>query len=102
MIKTKCLTLLAVLALVSFPAVAASRAHRSAAEIKLFKLLNPCPTTGARLGSCPGYIIDHIIPLCAGGPDRRTNMQWQTRADSLKKDKLERRQCAALRKAAAK
>jgi hypothetical protein len=46
-------------------------------------------------------VIDHIEPLCAGGPDAIENLQWQTRADSLVKDKAERRQCrelASLRK----
>jgi hypothetical protein len=40
-----------------------------------------------------GYVIDHVIPLCACGADRRENMQWQ-RADSAKaKDKLEIEAC---------
>lgn len=28
--------------------------------------------------SCPGYQIDHIIALCAGGTDEPCNMQWLT------------------------
>lgn len=50
---------------------------------------NPCPATGKTSGTCPGYQIDHIKPLCGGGPDRPDNMQWlsveahkeKTRAD---------------------
>lgn len=75
----------------------AQAAPRSAAELAAFKRENPCPATGLRRGSCPGYVIDHVRPLCAGGPDLRANMQWQTRADSLVKDADERRECRALR-----
>lgn len=42
----------------------------------------------------PGHVVDHIIPLCAGGPDTPENMQWQTIAAAKKKDVLERRECA--------
>jgi len=41
----------------------------------------------------PGYVKDHIKPLCAGGPDRVGNMQWQTREEANNKDRLERKQC---------
>lgn len=71
----------------------AQAAPRSAAERLAFKREQPCPATGQRRGSCPGYVIDHVRPLCAGGPDLRSNMQWQTTADGLAKDKLERCEC---------
>ena len=60
-----------------------------------FKHLHPCPSTARSTGSCPGYIIDHIEPLCAGGADAPSNMQWQTIAASKAKDKLERQECSA-------
>ncbi len=41
----------------------------------------------------PGYVIDHIVPLCAGGADAVGNMQWQTRADARVKDRQERALC---------
>ena len=56
--------------------------------------LHRCPATSKPRGSCPGYIIDHVIPLCAGGPDSSVNMQWQTVAAAKIKDREERRQCA--------
>jgi hypothetical protein len=68
-----------------------SRSHAAKAE---FQRSNPCPSNGGLHGACPGYIKDHIIPLCAGGPDRASNMQWQTVADAKAKDRQERRQCA--------
>lgn len=47
----------------------------------------------------PGWVVDHVIPLCACGPDTVENMQWQTGTDAAIKDVLERQQCAAIRKA---
>jgi hypothetical protein len=44
----------------------------------------------------PGHVVDHRIPLCAGGPDRVTNMQWQERQASYQKDVFERALCMAL------
>jgi len=46
----------------------------------------------------PGYVIDHIIPLCAGGKDEPSNMQWQELAASYRKDVFERALCAAMKK----
>ena len=37
----------------------------------------------------PGYVIDHVKPLCHGGADDVANMQWQTKADAAAKDKWE-------------
>jgi len=42
----------------------------------------------------PGYVVDHIIPLCAGGADAPSNMQWQTVQDAKVKDRQERAECA--------
>ena len=54
-----------------------------------FKHLQPCPFTGTTSGSCPGYVIDHIIPLKRGGRDAPSNMQWQTVEAAKAKDKIE-------------
>jgi len=73
--------------------------HKRSAEAKsTFRSANPCPATGKSRGACPGYVIDHVIPLCAGGADAPSNMQWQTIAAGKAKDVLERRECAALRR----
>jgi hypothetical protein len=66
---------------------------RSPAAVRAFRATHPCPTTGKRSGACPGYVVDHLWPLCAGGCDDPSNMQWQARAPSLRKDRLERRAC---------
>lgn len=43
-----------------------------------FMANNPCPINQAKRGPCPGYHVDHITPLCAGGADHPNNMQWLT------------------------
>jgi hypothetical protein len=58
-----------------------------------FQQEHPCPSTGSTSGACPGYVRDHIEPLCGGGADATWNMQWQTAADSYAKDKIERQGC---------
>jgi len=41
-----------------------------------------------------GYVVDHIVPLCAGGADAPSNMQWQTVEEAKVKDRQERALCA--------
>lgn len=45
-----------------------------------------------------GYVVDHVIPICAGGPDIVSNMQWQEARESYRKDTFERQLCAAMSK----
>lgn len=75
----------------------AQTAQRSQAAKAEFQRKHPCPATGQHRGKCPGYVIDHVVPLCAGGPDAPANMQWQAAADAKAKDREELRQCRALR-----
>lgn len=75
----------------------ASAADRSAAARYQFKKHNPCPANGERFGRCPGYVIDHIVPLCSAGPDLPANMQWQAAEEAKAKDALERKICRELR-----
>lgn len=72
---------------------AALASERSAAARYQFRKLNPCPATQSRHGPCPGYVMDHIIPLCAGGADHPDNMQWQTSEAAKLKDSEERKSC---------
>jgi len=63
--------------------------HRSRAVLRAFQWEHPCPSTGLRTGACPGYIKDHVIALCDGGPDAVSNLQWQTVEDAKIKDRTE-------------
>jgi hypothetical protein len=71
---------------------------RSAAAKDIFKRQHPCPSTGETSGPCPGYVIDHIVPLCASGPDATYNMQWQTLDQGKEKDRWEKKECRAFPK----
>lgn len=75
------------------PAVIEAKQPRSHQAIAEFKRQQPCPATGKPKGPCPGWIIDHVIPLACGGPDRPENLQWQTVAEAKAKDKWERKGC---------
>ncbi len=66
---------------------------RSKAQVNHFKNAHPCPATGRTRGRCLGYVVDHIKPLCAGGADHPSNMQWQSAPDAKIKDRAERAQC---------
>jgi len=65
------------------------RITRSATAKRSFERSHPCPSTGKTSGACPGYVIDHVVPLKRGGADAPTNMQWQTTAAAKAKDKVE-------------
>jgi len=78
----------------SFAACAVGAAQRSHTARADFQRSHPCPSTGQPRGACPNFVVDHIKPLCAGGADHPSNMQWQTVADAKVKDREERRGCA--------
>lgn len=75
---------------------------RDARQVRLFRHTHPCPATQSIKGACPGYVVDHIVPLCAGGADDTGNMQWQEYRVSLAKDKDERALCRWLHNPARK
>lgn len=62
---------------------------RSATAKRAFEREHPCPSTGKTSGRCPGYVIDHVMPLQCGGADAPFNMQWQTTGAAKTKDKTE-------------
>lgn len=70
------------------------RAERSTAMRSAFQKMHPCPSTGRTSGACPGYVVDHIKPLCANGMDLPSNMQWQSKSQAASKDGAERKECA--------
>jgi hypothetical protein len=88
---------LLILILVSL-AFKAYATERSSTERHRFVQTHACPSTHKHRLPCPGYIVDHVVPLCAGGADYPGNMQWQTVAEAKAKDKEEWRLCRELHK----
>ena len=96
MAKIAC-AIASMLCLVSFASAVFGSGPRSHAVTAEFQRENPCPSTGKMAGACPGFIKDHVTPLCAGGADSVSNIQWQTIEDAKTKDRSERESCRALR-----
>jgi len=63
-----------------------------------FVRAHPCPATERTSGACPGWVVDHRLPLCAGGADAPENLQWITAAQAREKDRRDQQHCAALRR----
>lgn len=79
---------------VAFLAVPAdARIPRDRAQVRAFRAEHPCPATGLKRGACPGWHVDHIIALCAGGEDHPRNMQWITKEDHRFKTLVDVREC---------
>jgi len=45
------------------------RIRRITTVRRQFQRENPCPATGLQTGACPGYQVDHVIPLKRDGPN---------------------------------
>ena len=75
----------------------ASKPSRSAAAVREFRRLNPCPATGQTRGACPGWVVDHAWPICANGPDVSKNLRWSAQAEARAKDREERAMCVAIK-----
>jgi len=84
--------------LIAVTAGSGGAGERSAAAVREFKRASPCPVTGKAIGACPGWVVDHVVPLCIGGADKPVNMQWQTVPGAKSKDRDEWRACRELRK----
>ena len=88
------LTLLLLLPSMSLAHVTCPPVKRSQAVKRAYVKVHPCPATGKHTVSCPGFVLDHRYPICAGGKDTPANLAWQRyRPDSLDKDRLERELC---------
>ena len=74
--------ILAALVLLSVCDIANAEYHRSQKAKSLFKQSHPCPSTGRIIGSCSGYIIDHIKPPSCGGADSPENMEIATKIEA--------------------
>jgi len=83
------LSIFALLIIAAFPAFG-----RDPAQVREFRKTHACPATGKFSGACPGLVVDHKYPICAGGSDSPDNMVWQEVEASYIKDRLERELCA--------
>ncbi|NDZ11464.1 HNH endonuclease [Variovorax sp. WS11] len=81
------------------PAAVEARIPRDRAEVRAFRAENPCPSTGLRRGRCDGWQVDHVEPLCAGGADKRANLQWISTEDHRFKTYVDVRECRKQRRA---
>src|ERR1700757_2869010 len=86
------------LVLVSTPAWALHPRLRSLEVHHAFRAGVPCPSTGETEGPCPGYVVDHFVPLCLGGPDAVANMWFENEVRSAVKDRIERHACQDMRR----
>lgn len=86
------------LVLLSVMPLADAQIQRDRSQVRAFRAENPCPATGLKRGACPGYHVDHVIALCAGGDDRPSNMQWITKEDHRFKTLVDVRECRKMRK----
>jgi hypothetical protein len=78
------------------PRMADGSIKRRADVLTAFRKVHPCPATGKTSGACPGWSIDHIIPLASCGCDAVRNLQWlpneiKSAAGVYAKDRWERR-----------
>ena len=88
--RIRSLTAVLLITLLIFAAAPSlAKTKRSKAARNQFMKTQPCPSTGATSGSCPGYVVDHVKPLKRGGADAPSNMQWQTIEEGKAKDKTE-------------
>lgn len=87
-------------ALLLLASTTVSSLPRSGAEVRAFRATHACPATARHRGPCPGFQVDHTIPLCAGGLDRRENMKWLSVEDHKWKTFVDQRECRKLRVAA--
>lgn len=83
---------------IAVPNIGWGKFTRDSSQRAAFTKHHPCPATGKSRSACPGYVVDHVKPLCAGGVDQWQNMQWQTVADAKLKDREEWAFCRSLRK----
>lgn len=51
---------------------------RRADVLRAYRALYPCPSTGTGTtkGQCPGWNLDHTVPLACGGCDSVANLTW--------------------------
>ena len=59
---------------------AKGRIKRDPKVLRAFVAVFPCPTTLRHSTSCPGFALDHTIPLASGGCHTTGNLTWMPTA----------------------
>jgi hypothetical protein len=80
-------------AAVAFVVSVAAAGERSPALRAEFMRQQPCPSTGATRGPCPGWQVDHIEALVCGGRDELRNLQWLQVRQHREKTRVEVKLC---------
>lgn len=66
---------------------------RSKKALRAFVAVQACPSTGLHRLPCPGWQVDHVVPLKCLGLDEPENMQWLTVEQHKDKTKREAKEC---------
>lgn len=74
------------------------KVERDYTQVHKFRKEQLCPATKKVSGPCGDWVVDHKMPLCAGGADKPENMQWQRYRESKLKDKEELALCRFMSK----
>ena len=72
------------------------RIARRADVLAAYRRVHPCPSTGRFKGACPGWALDHVIPLACGGADAVWNLMWMRNDVKALVDRYERKISAAM------
>jgi len=62
------------------------------AEVE-FKKTHPCPSTGKQEEACSGYVVTHVVAICAGGANEPSNMQWLPLEEAIERERAAQEQC---------
>jgi hypothetical protein len=79
--------------LLAAPLYPSAKIPKDHAQQRAFRLANPCPSTGATTGDCPGFVIRYIRPRPCGGTDTPDNMEWRSDAMEKHHDKADEKAC---------
>jgi len=71
-----------------------ARIPRSEAAKTAFVKMQACPATGLQRLPCPGFQIDHKVPLKCHGSDTPDNLQWLSTQAHKDKTRREAKHCA--------
>ena len=65
--------------------------YRSHTVMSAYRKAHPCPATGLYKGACPGWALNHSVPLACGGCDAVSNLMWMRNDAKLIVDSYERK-----------